>query len=145
MPPGPSPGHINMETDCGARDRHCQHDTDRGFAFAKRPGRRNPRVAEGGTEGSWELAPMGDGRRCSEDRGGGQTLPPPCPAPDTGSLVCKMGKTSPNTQLGGSRQLLPAKRKGKTNADGWGWRQRHPRAGRTDGRTDRCACRRSDP
>lgn len=66
-----------MKTDCGARDGHCQHDTDHGIAFAEMPGQTNPQSQREAwrAPGSW--LPWEMGSRHSEDEGEEQTLPPP--------------------------------------------------------------------
>jgi len=60
-----------METDCGARDGHCQHDTDRRFAFTKKPGQRNPQSwrETQRAPGSWHPWEMGAGAQRTRVRG----------------------------------------------------------------------------
>lgn len=126
-----------METDCGARDGHCQHDTDRAFAFAETPGWRNPQSRREArwAPGSWHPWEMGAGAQ--RTRVGGKPCLLPAPLPTQVPWSEKWGESPQKMHLGGSRRLPPAERKEKTNTDGWGWRQRHPWAGRTDRRAHR--------
>lgn len=125
MPPGPSPGHINMETHFGARDGHCQHGHGPQGCFCQNSWLEKPLGVEGGVEGapgSWHPQEME-----------ANPASPPCP-----SLVRKMGIIPPNMHPSQAR-LLPAQR----DRDGCGWREA-PRGmdGWMDGRMDR---RCSDP
>lgn len=112
MPPGPSPGHINMETHFGARDGHCQ---TMGLPWPEcRAGDTPGRCGGAGTHGRW-------GKPC---------IPPALPC-------CRFpgqrnGEQLPKDALQPSQVVLPAQRKG--NRDGGAWREAP--TGRMDRQTD---------
>lgn len=79
---------------------------------------------------------MGDGRRCSEDRGGGQALPPPVLLLTQVPWSAKWGKPPQTRSSAVLGSCCPPKGRGRrTRTDGDGGRGTRGRDGRMDGQT----------